>query len=107
MSLLIRIENDNLLTVDGVQDSSDGSFLNAATVIATLKDEEGVDVTGQTFPLTLTYVTASDGKYTGTLEDTLDLMASVDYTLCVDIDSNTGFKANFQIPIKAIIRGAC
>lgn len=107
MSLLIYVDNDNLLTVDGVRDVSDGSFINTATVTATLKDADGVDVVGQVFPTTLTYVAASDGKYQGTLEDTLALTANDKYTLCVDIDGGAGLIAHFEIPVKALIRGAC
>ena len=107
MSLLINISNDNLLTVDGVQDAIDGSFISGATVEANLKDENGVLVTGQSFPLLLTFVVGSNGKYIGTLEEALDLSVQTQYTLTIDIDADSGIRANFQIPVKALIRDAC
>jgi len=107
MSLLGFIENDNLLTVDGVQDTTDDSFINTATVTASLKDAAGVDVPGQTFPLALTYVAASDGKYQGLLEDTLTLAVQTPYTLTIDIDAGAGLIGKFEIPFDAITRGAC
>jgi hypothetical protein len=42
------VDNDMLVEVDGLQDSSDDSYLNAATVTANLFDENGTLVTGQT-----------------------------------------------------------
>ena len=107
MSFLIRIENDNLLIVDKVQNALTGDFVNTAVVTATLKDGAGVDVVGQVFPLVLSYETGSDGKYVGILEDTLAVVTSEQHTLIIDIDAGGGLKANFQIPTKAIIRGAC
>ncbi len=66
-------DNDMLVEVDGLQDSSDDSYLNAATVTATLKDENGAEVSGQSMPITLGYVAASNGKYQGVLDAAVDL----------------------------------
>lgn len=67
MSILLY-KNDNLIEVDELKDEVAGSFLNAATVTADLKDSAGAAI-GST--ITLTYVAASNGKYQGTVPDTL------------------------------------
>jgi 5-methylcytosine-specific restriction protein A len=59
------VDNDMLVEVDGLQDSSDDSYLNAATVTANLFDENGTLVTGQTMPISMSYVASSNGKYQG------------------------------------------
>ena len=117
MSLLVYIDNDNLLTVDGVQLSPPaGLFINTANVTATIKDEIGAPLAGTpaplvfplvfpwVFPLGLVYVAGSDGKYTGILEDTLALIANDEYTLCVDICAGTNLKAHYEASAKAIVR---
>lgn len=66
-------ENDMLVEVDGLQDSSDDSYLNAATVTATIKDADGVEVSGISLPITLSYVSSSNGKYQGVFDKLLSL----------------------------------
>ena len=65
--------NDMLVEVDKLQDSSDDTFVNAATVTAVLKDSDGVNVTGQSMPISLSYVSASDGKYQGIFDSVVNL----------------------------------
>ena len=67
------VDNDMLVEVDKLQDSSDDSFLNAATVTAVLKDENGTNVTGQIMPISMSYVSASDGKYQGIFDSVVAL----------------------------------
>lgn len=69
------VDNDMLIEVDGLQDSSDDSYLNAATVTALLKDENDVNVTGQLMPVSLSYVAGSNGKYQGIFDSVVDRIA--------------------------------
>ena len=61
--------NDNLLKVEGLRDdqAAAGVFLNAATLSADVKDEDDVLIVAVA---SLSYVTSSDGNYTGTIPDT-------------------------------------
>ena len=68
-------DNDMLVEIDGLQDSSDDSFLNAATITATIKDKDGVAVIGQTLPISLSYVSSSNGKYQGVFDKLLALVS--------------------------------
>ncbi len=66
-------DNDHILRLDELKDVGLDSFINDASVVATLKDADGNDVSGQTWPATMTYVVASDGRYEATLENALDI----------------------------------
>lgn len=74
------ITNTNLLEVIGLKDAIDDSFINNATVTATIKDSTGAVVTGQVFPVTLDYVAASDGIYRASLDKALALIDDAEYT---------------------------
>jgi len=80
-TLTIFADNDNLVqNPTPMRLSSDGSYVNDATVTMTLKDSAGASVSGAT-GLTLSYVSGSNGRYQGTLPYTLSLTAGADYTL--------------------------
>lgn len=68
----IRVSTDNVIRVEGLKNTLSGEFINDGTVEVTLTDEDGVEFAGQTWPLALDYVAASDGVYQGTLQDTID-----------------------------------
>lgn len=73
------VKNTNLLEVIGLKDAVTGDFINDATVTATIKDAAGEVVAGQSFPVTLAYVPASDGDYRATLGKDLALLDDTEY----------------------------
>lgn len=75
----IFINNDNRIVLTGLKNESTDAFENGATVTMTLYDSANTEVTGQSWPATLTYITASDGNYEGTLDDGLSLTDGQDY----------------------------
>ncbi len=100
----IFISNDNLLSVEGLKNSSSGSFMNDATVTVRLKDSDGSDVTGQTFPVTLSYITASDGNYQMTLENTLNMLEEGIYTATISATASGGLYAEWNLLLTATKR---
>ena len=64
-------------------------YLNAATVAVTLKDSAGVDVVGETWPLAMTYVSGSKGRYRAILTDALTLDPGAKYTAIITAVSGT------------------
>lgn len=56
-----------------------GSFINDATISVTVKDTAGVEVSGETWPLSMGYVTSSKGKYQALLQYALVLAADDEY----------------------------
>lgn len=92
---VLLIANDQTLTVT-VQDEITGDYINDAAVTATVKDPADNAIAGQSWPLTLDYVAASNGVYRGNLEDTLVLKPNIKYWIIVDIDAGSGRKARLK-----------
>ena len=67
------IGSDNVLRLDIFRDEIEGEYLNSATVTATVRDLAGNEITGVSWPITLTYVASSNGRY----QATVDAAASV------------------------------
>jgi hypothetical protein len=101
---LLLAGNDLVFEVRELRDVVAGSYLNAATTTCTLKTAAGVNVTGQSWPLTMTYVASSDGVYRATLPYTLGIAASARYTLHLDIDAGAGKRGHWEIPCLCRVR---
>ncbi len=96
VQILFR-NNDHLLTLTGLQDSSDLSFVNDATVTATVKDINGNDVTGIVWPLTLAYVAASNGNYEVVLDKAIVITPGIEYVTEITVVSGSR-DAFFEVP---------
>lgn len=90
MSETIYIDSDNLVTVDALYDNAAAAYVNNATVTVTLLDRAGNEVSGETWPVSLSYVSGSDGKYRGTLSDSLVLKKGKYYEVKIEIDGGAG-----------------
>ena len=105
MSDIIFVANSNLLRLNGLKNESTGQFVNSgATVEVTLLDDEDNQVTGATWPISLTYVTDSDGNYEATLPSGLAISPTRCYTALVTADAGGGLVAQFETPLKAVKR---
>jgi len=69
----IYIGNDNVFRTRGIKNSLTNEFINDATVELTLNDLDGNEISGQTWPLTLTYIAGTNGEYQGTIDDAIDV----------------------------------
>ena len=66
------IQSDNLLEVRDVVNATTSANVNDAVVTLTCySGETDTEVPGETWPLTMPYVSGSSGVYRGTLKDTL------------------------------------
>jgi hypothetical protein len=103
---VLYVSNDNLLVVDELYDAVAASYLNAATVTVTVKAADGTNVagTGITWPVTLSYVATSNGKYRCVLEDAMTLSAGRRYTACITADGGSNKKAYWEVPLRALTR---
>lgn len=85
---------DTLVRVDQLRDlASPLQYLNAATVTGQLSDSSGADVGGS---ISFGYVSGSDGRYDGTLPNTLVLTDGDQYTLTITA-SNAGLTGIWKI----------
>lgn len=83
------VESDNLITLTGLKNEATGSYVNSATVTATVKDLDGTQLAGQTWPTTMSYVSSSNGNYRGTLEDGASLVAGTMYVVEITADAGS------------------
>lgn len=100
---IVYIGNDNYIEVDGLKDKATDAYINDATVACTLKDSGGNNVTGQSWPLTLSYVASSNGKYRGLLDNALVLTARKMYTAHITVVGG-GLDAAWELPVFAMTR---
>lgn len=81
MSLeVLSIGSSNLVRLDALTNASTGAYVNAATVSFTLKDATGSVVSGLS-GVSMPYVSASNGRYEGTIPSTATLTLNALYTL--------------------------
>lgn len=105
MAELAYVGNDNIVELNGLQDIDDNYINNASVTLITVEDSLGNAVTGQTFPVTMAYVAASNGVYRAVMEDTLALTHQSSYVAKVDVDAVTqGLQAHFELEFVARIR---
>lgn len=95
--IVIYVGNDSILEVDHVRDELTGDFLAGAAVQATMFDNTGAEVTGDTWPRPLAYVANSKGVYRTTLPQTLDLTANQRYTVEVEVNDGPGRYAKWTL----------
>ncbi len=103
LSAAIYLANDNYLEVDALKNGATDAYQNSATVTATLKTSAGAEVAGQSWPLTLDYVAASDGTYRGILDDALSLVDGTTYVAHIEAVS-AGVTAHWEKQLQAQVR---
>jgi len=86
--------NDNILTLTGLMNESTQTYINDAAVTVTLVDKNDVQVSGETWPLTMGYIAASNGNYRSILTDTLSATLSNGVELIAQITANAGAGLN-------------
>lgn len=84
----VFVANDNIVEVVGLRDAVSGAYVNTASVKLTVKYADGSLVAGESWPMTLVYVTGSDGVYRGILRDTLVLSPGT--FVVAEVDANDG-----------------
>jgi hypothetical protein len=97
------VDNTNVLQIVGLRDTLTADFINDATVVVTVKDADGDAVAGETWPMTMAYVTGSNGDYSVTLSTDLDIEARVAYFAHIDatVDGNV---ASWQFRFRPQVR---
>ncbi|GIW79440.1 MAG: hypothetical protein KatS3mg105_1247 [Gemmatales bacterium] len=97
---VLAIGSDNLVRLDNLKNASTDAYVNTATVNFVLKDADGNVVVGST---PMPYVSASNGRYEGTIDDTVPLAENGLYT--IEITATDGSTVLFRkIPCIAKFR---
>jgi len=92
---VLLIGNDQTIEVLGLKDEVTGDFINGLVdaVTAHVKNKDGSNVGGETWPITLDYITGSDGDYRGNLDDAMELVNNRTYAIEIRVDAGAGLKA--------------
>jgi hypothetical protein len=99
--IILYQKNDQYIEIDGIASGLDGSYMNTATVTATLVDSDGA-VVGGIEEMPLAYVAASDGQYRGQIQETFNPAVGT-YTLIVEADQG-GIVGHWEIKCKVKVR---
>ena len=100
---VLYIDNDMVVEVNGLQDPTDSSYQNAATVTCTIQDRAGTEVSGIGWPLSLSYVTASNGVYRATIDKAAVFAEGAQYEAIITVVSST-LDAKWTVPCIANTR---
>lgn len=90
-----------ILELDGLKNAQTDAFLNSASVTVTLVTQDGVQVSGSSWPVTMSYVATSDGKYQGILSDDLVIVEDEVYIAEITVDGGANLKGFWKFPVVA------
>lgn len=96
----------NILEVYNLKNGLTGAYLNAATVTADVVDEDDVQVTGVSWPFTLTYVPSSNGTYRAALPSTAGFTRDAWYKARITIDGGSDLQDYREVRCVCRVRGA-
>lgn len=88
-ALVMYLDTSNVIE-HKVLDRVNQRPVNSATVTAHLRNAAGADVVGETWPVTLSYVSGSRGVYRYFTSPTMDLTDNGEYELTVVADDGAG-----------------
>ncbi len=103
INILLAGNNSNHLTLNGLKNAIDDTFINNATVTAQINDSAGTPQPGMTWPANVNYIASSNGNYDLALDSALNLTEGDYYTVIVTVVSG-GLDAIFTSYIKATNR---
>ncbi|TIN84352.1 hypothetical protein [Mesorhizobium sp.] len=104
MKCVVYVGNTNVIELSGLKSAVEGTFVNDASVTVTVKDKDGANVSGQSWPADMAYVASSDGLYRGILEDDLALTEGEAYVAHVDADAGANRVGHWEFNFKARTR---
>lgn len=94
--------NTGQVLVNGLQDN-DGNYLNAATLTATLLDQNRT-VVAQLQNIPLAYVPNSNGDYLGNVDVPFTPVVGSEYTTIIDGDSGAESHFHLEVPTEVKVR---
>lgn len=91
-------DNDMVIEVADLINSLTGAFINDAVINATLKDEAGVDVAGQVWPVVIPY-SATPGLYRVTVDKAVEVLDDTGYLLHILATTPGALDAEWRIKV--------
>lgn len=79
-------------------------FVNDATVTVTIKDSAGVDLVGESWPVTLPFVAASDGIYRKSFDPFVNLVIGEIYDIIINVVGTDALESECVSRVRATER---
>jgi len=98
------VANTNLIELIGLKDAIQDTFINDAAVTVSIRQLNGKPVAGSSWPLTVDYVTGSDGDYRVVLTHSLNLIDNKHYKAIIGVNAGSERIGRWEFPFKAEIR---
>lgn len=98
---VVYLETSELIEVRGLMDEVTAAYVSNATVLLTFVDSSGAEVSGETWPLTMDYVSGSDGDYQATVSENADFVEGGNYFARI-VATSGGVKMTKRTPVRAI-----
>lgn len=96
------INSDNLIEIPELVNGADGTAIPSATVSLTLLDLDDVEISGESWPLTMNYVSGTDATYRATAKYTLPLSHGDIVKAKVIADAGVGLRREWITPMQCI-----
>ena len=108
--MIAYVNSDNVVHFDGGYTTSlttgERVYLNAAaTVEFTVQTAEYVNVPGQNWPASMTWISGSNGNFLGVLHNEVELHADTEYRLIATVDNGLNQHGEWDLPVHARQRG--
>jgi len=98
----LLINNDMEIRVEGLQDQ-EGTYYDNADLELTLETLDGSEVSGQTWPVSMSYVSGTDATYKATIQDTVDISEGQAYIAHI-VGSAGGLDIDIRLRAIAVYR---
>lgn len=100
--MTVLVANTNIIELIGLKSAVDDTYINTATVTATIFDYHSDRAVGN--QLTLDYVVASDGVYRAMLAETLPFRPNADYIAYIEATAGAGRVGHWEIIFRPTVR---
>lgn len=104
MAAIAFVGNTNVLDLVGLKSEIEGTFINNGVVSVTVTDTSDVEIAGATWPLTMSYITASSGNYRAILSDTLPLLPKTSYIAHITANGGADRIGRWSFSFKPLTR---
>lgn len=107
--MIAYVDNDNVVRLDGATAVNLSTGLHTyldgtATVRFTITDLSNVPVPGETWPVPMTYIAASQGNFIGVVRRTVQLVANQDYKFIGEVTFGLDQYGKWTQPLAATER---
>jgi hypothetical protein len=107
MACIVYVANTNVIELTGLTDAVDNTLISDAAVSFTIKDADGAEVAGQTWPAPMDAVDGTDGVpglYRGIVEDDVAMVADTQYFAHVEVNAGPDRIGHWEFAFRPTVR---